>query len=62
MQHRSFSLITLFLMSLSLIGQQTKDISHYLFPEFVQGVVLMKSGQKNPAMLNFNAATEEMGF
>jgi hypothetical protein len=46
----------------SLSAQQTKEIFHYLFPEFVQGVVLMKSGQKNPAMLNFNAATEEMVF
>ena len=62
MQHRSFSLITLFLMSLPLIGQQTKEISHYLFPEFASGTVLMKDGRRNPAKLNFNAATEEMVF
>lgn len=36
--------------------------SHYLFPEFNQGVVLMKDGKRNNALLNYNALTEEMVF
>ena len=38
------------------------EISHYIFPEFVKGTVLMKSGVKNEAMLNYNSLTEEMIF
>jgi hypothetical protein len=38
------------------------ELSHYIFPEFVKGTVLMKSGVKNPTMLNYNALTEEMIF
>ena len=37
-------------------------LSHYLFPEFTQGVILMKSGIKNIALLNYNSLTEEMIF
>lgn len=56
-------LFTLLFVQGALYAQpQGKEISHYLFPEFVQGVVLMKNGQKNPALLNFNAASEEMIF
>jgi hypothetical protein len=62
LRHKSVFLFLLLSVQGSLHAQQKKEISHYLFPEFVQGVVLMKSGQKNPAMLNFNAATEEMVF
>ena len=38
------------------------ELSHYLFPEFTQGVILMKSGIKNKALLNYNSLTEEMIF
>lgn len=38
------------------------ELSHYIFPEFTRGVVLMKSGVKNQAMLNYNELTEEMVF
>ena len=62
MINKSFSLIILFLACLPLFSQQTKEISHYLFPEFTPGIVLMKDGKKNAALLNFNAATEEMVF
>jgi len=43
---------------------QTNNIepSHYLFPEFTQGVILMKDGKRNDALLNYNALTEEMIF
>lgn len=37
-------------------------MSHYLFPEFTKGVILMKAGIKHDALLNYNSATEEMIF
>ncbi|MDO5524269.1 MAG: hypothetical protein Q4G48_09535 [Bacteroidia bacterium] len=59
-----YKLFLLFLvLSMGLRAQQQgKEISHYIFPEFKSGTVLMKNGAENPAMLNFNAATEEMVF
>ena len=39
-----------------------QEITHYLFPEFTQGVVLMKDGGKNETLLNYNSLTEEMIF
>jgi hypothetical protein len=33
-----------------------------VLPEFTRGVVLMKAGERNEAMLNYNALTEEMIF
>ena len=39
-----------------------KEITHYLFPEFTQGVILMKAGEKNGTLLNYNSLTEEMIF
>lgn len=49
-------------ISISLHAQDAITISHYVFPEFQQGVVLMKNGTKNNARLNYNAASEEMVF
>ena len=37
-------------------------ISHYLFPQFTEGTVLMKDGKRNTIPLNFNSLTEEMVF
>lgn len=57
-----------FLLILSLLGSavysqvNVLQITHYLFPEFTQGVVLMKTGAKNEALLNYNSLTEEMIF
>jgi len=62
MNYKSILLFLLFTGYFSLSAQQTKEISHYLFPEFVHGTVLMKDGKENPALLNYNAATEEMVF
>lgn len=39
-----------------------KEISHYLFPQFMEGSILMKDGVVNKARLNYNAASEEMVF
>ncbi|MEK7719275.1 MAG: hypothetical protein AAB347_06655 [Bacteroidota bacterium] len=56
-------LLTLCLLAFSGRCQKNKvELSHYVFPEFVKGTVLMKSGVKNPTMLNYNALTEEMIF
>lgn len=49
-------------VNLSFGQKKAVEISHYLYPDFVKGSVLMKSGVKNDAMLNYNALTEEMIF
>lgn len=38
------------------------QVTHYLFPEFTKGIVLMKTGVRNEALLNYNSLTEEMIF
>lgn len=38
------------------------EVSHYLFSEFEKGVVLMKNGVRNEALMNYNSITEEMIF
>ena len=44
-------------------AQNEKHIlSHYLFPEFIQGEVRLKSGTITGSRLNYNALTEEMIF
>lgn len=51
------------LISISSYAQQEYvEITHYIFPEFTQGVVLMKNGIKNDALLNYNSLTEQMIF
>ena len=46
---------------LSVLAQSTTiEVSHYVFPEFMQGTVLFKGGAKKIARLNYNALTEEM--
>lgn len=56
----------LFILSLLVSAansqEQNLGITHYLFPEFTKGVVLMKTGLKNETLLNFNSLTEEMIF
>ena len=57
------SLLILFLLAFPGQCQRHKvELSHYIFPEFIKGTVLMKSGTKNSTMLNYNALTEEMIF
>jgi hypothetical protein len=41
---------------------ESQEITHYLFPEFIQGVILMKTGKKSETLLNYNSLTEEMIF
>lgn len=37
-------------------------ISHYLFPEFTPGKILLKNGTFKESLLNYNSVTEEMIF
>jgi hypothetical protein len=41
---------------------KTAETNHYLFPEFTQGVVLLKTGKKDAKLLNYNSLTGEMIF
>ena len=51
------------LISFSVFSQtRLKEITHYLFPEFTKGTVLLKNGNKQETLLNYNALTEEMIF
>jgi len=59
-----YCLFLAFVVSLQFLFAQnrTKAITHYIFPEFVEGVVLMKNGKKNEVAINYNAISEEMVF
>ena len=46
----------------SMAQNRTREITHYIFPEFVEGTVLMKNGKKNEVSINYNAVSEEMIF
>lgn len=47
----------------TIYGQvKVLEVTHYIFPEFTKGTVLMKTGVKNEAILNYNSLTEEMIF
>lgn len=55
-------IILIFCTLNSVLYSQTNaiEISHYILPEFTQGVILMKSGSKSEVSLNYNSLTEEM--
>jgi len=55
-------LISSLLVSLANSQEQKVAVTHYIFPEFTKGVILMKAGVKNEASLNYNSLTEEMIF
>jgi hypothetical protein len=48
--------------SIASSQEQEKDISHYIFPAFTKGKILLKTGIARDAMLNYNSITEEMVF
>ena len=62
MKHAFYLLIFSLFASSGYPQEKKQNITHYLFPEFTQGVVLMKTGIKNEVLLNYNALTEEMIF
>lgn len=41
---------------------QMVEVSHYIFPEFSRGTVLLKNGTEYNSLLNYNSITEEMIF
>nr|WP_299487357.1 hypothetical protein [uncultured Allomuricauda sp.] len=52
-----------FCLSFATYAQtQTIEFTHYVFPEFSAGYVLMKSGEKKAAMLNYHSLLEEVVF
>ena len=55
-------LLLICLIATTTHAQKRIEISHYLFPQFTAGNVLMKDGTLNPAMLNYNAITKEIVF
>lgn len=61
---KSLSLVLMLSLLTVYVFSQAKSIelSHYLFPEFTKGIVLMKNGIQNEALLNYNSLTEEMIF
>lgn len=62
MKQGFYLLILSLLVTVGNSQEQRQGITHYLFPEFTRGVVLMKTGVTNDALLNFNSLTEEMIF
>jgi hypothetical protein len=56
--------ILLFVISTSVASsqEQEKDISHYIFPSFTKGKILLKTGITKEVMINYNSVTEEMIF
>ncbi|MEN6619132.1 MAG: hypothetical protein ABFC28_06500 [Rikenellaceae bacterium] len=61
---KRFFYILIFSLPFTTSYSQSKaiELSHYLFPEFTKGVILMKSGIKREVLLNYNSLTEEMIF
>jgi len=58
-----YSILIITLITVPSFAQPNNiEIAHYLFSEFTQGVVLMKNGITNDAMLNYNSLTEQMIF
>lgn len=59
-------ILVIFLLNLVLFSSFAQnrgvELSHYIFPEFKNGTVLMKSGQQHQALLNYNTLSEEMIF
>jgi hypothetical protein len=55
-------LVISFAFSFAYAQVKVVEVTHYLFPEFTKGVVLMKNGVKNETLLNYNSLTEEMIF
>jgi hypothetical protein len=58
-----FYLLIFCLSIMESFGQQgTVELSYFIFPEFTQGVVLMKNGEKINVLLNYSSLSEEMIF
>lgn len=62
MKHTLYLLVFSLLVTNIFAQVKVVELTHYLFPEFTKGIVLMKTGVKNEALLNYNSLTEEMIF
>lgn len=61
--HRAILSTLLFILcNITFAQAKWSPISHYLFPEFTRGTILLMNGESHEAMLNYNALTEEMVF
>lgn len=61
--NRILVILLLNLVVLRSFGQNREaGFSHYIFPEFENGTVLMKSGKHQQLLLNYNALSQEMIF
>jgi hypothetical protein len=57
------SLFIVYVLVATVNGQENdRPITHYLFPEFYAGKILMKNGNIEESRLNYNSLTEEMVF
>lgn len=56
------SVILIFFVVAGFSQTNLMPVAHYVFPEFTKGIVLMKNGNVNEAVLNYNSLTEEMIF
>ena len=60
---RIYGIVIIGLIFISSYAQnEVQGITHYLFPEFIQGTILMKAGDTRETLLNYNSLTEEMIF
>ena len=57
-----YALFSCMMVVSALAQPEQKEGSHYVFPEFTSGIVLMKTGIKDSAKMNYNSLTEEMVF
>jgi hypothetical protein len=61
---KRFYYLLVFALIFTVAYPQAKapELSHYLFPDFTKGTILLKNGTRNMAFLNYNSLTEEMVF
>jgi hypothetical protein len=56
--------LTLIVVSMQINAQSNRDGSspQFLFPEFIKGEVVLKNGQKQYALMNYNTVSEKMTY
>lgn len=60
---RSYGILLCSLIFISAYAQpKTTQGDHYLFPEFTQGIVLLKTGKEDRKLLNYHALAEQLVF
>ncbi|MEX2235274.1 MAG: hypothetical protein WD824_24130 [Cyclobacteriaceae bacterium] len=60
---RNYCILLSNLIFISSYAQlKTAEVDHYLFPEFNQGVILLKTGKKEAKLLNYNSLAGQLIF